>query len=78
MARSPSPEEAFAEVLRALRTKRGFSQEALAHACGRHRTYISLLERAKHSPSLGLLFTLATALEVKPSEILRQVEAKLR
>lgn len=78
MSTSRSPEQAFAEVLKDLRTKRGLSQEALAHACDRHRTYISLLERAKHSPSLGVLFNLADALGTKPSDILRRVEAKLR
>jgi transcriptional regulator with XRE-family HTH domain len=78
MARKLTPEQAFAQVLKELRTKRGLSQEALAHACDRHRTYISLLERAKHSPSLGVLFNLADALGTRPSEILRRVEAKLR
>jgi transcriptional regulator with XRE-family HTH domain len=78
MARKLTPEQAFAQVLKELRTKRGLSQEALAHACDRHRTYISLLERAKHSPSLGVLFNLADALGTRPSEILRKVEAKLR
>ncbi len=72
-----TPEEAFAEVLRDMRLKRGLSQEELAHACNRHRTYISLLERAKHSPSLGVLFNLAEALGTKPSDIVKRVEAKL-
>lgn len=76
MART-TPEQAFAEVLRDLRLKRGLSQEELAHACDRHRTYISLLERAKHSPSLGVLFNLADALGTRPSEIVKRVEAKL-
>jgi transcriptional regulator with XRE-family HTH domain len=78
MARKLTPEQAFAAVLKELRTRKGLSQEALAHACDRHRTYISLLERAKHSPSLGVLFNIAGALGTKPSEILRRVEAKLR
>lgn len=78
MARKVTPEQAFASVLKELRTKKGLSQEALAHACDRHRTYISLLERAKHSPSLGVLFNLADALGTKPSDIVRRVEAKLR
>ena len=78
MARRLTPEQAFAEVLKELRTNRGLSQEALAHGCNRHRTYISLLERGKHSPSLGILFDLAAALDTRPSGILRRVEAKIR
>lgn len=73
-----SAESAFGEVLRELRLDQDLSQEALAHACDRHRTYISLLERGKHSPSIGTLFLLADALGTKPSEILRRVEAILR
>lgn len=76
MARK-SPESAFGDVLRELRLDRELSQESLAHACQRHRTYISLLERGKHSPSIATLFLLARALATKPSEILRRVEREL-
>lgn len=72
-----SPESAFGEVLRELRLAQDLSQEALAHACDRHRTYISLLERGKHSPSIATLFLLADALTTDPSEILRRVERGL-
>lgn len=77
MARK-TPEVVFGEVLRQLRLDQDLSQEALAHACDRHRTYISLLERGKHSPSIATLFLLADALATKPSELLRRVEAGLR
>ena len=72
-----SHEAAFGEVLRDLRLQSDLSQEALAHACDRHRTYISLLERGKHSPSVATLFKLADALATEPSEMLRRVEASL-
>ncbi|HVF53481.1 MAG TPA: helix-turn-helix transcriptional regulator [Actinomycetota bacterium] len=74
---SLSPEQAFGEVLRELRVDHQLSQEELALACDRHRTYISLLERGENSPSLRTLLRLATALDVMPSEILRRVEARL-
>lgn len=73
-----TPEAAFGAVLRELRLAAELSQEALAHECGRHRTYISLLERGLNSPSLGTLFVLASALGTTPSEILRRVEMLLR
>lgn len=72
-----SHETAFGEVLRDLRLQSDLSQEALAHACDRHRTYISLLERGKHSPSVATLFQLADALGSEPSEMLRKVEELL-
>ena len=69
-----SPNAAFGEVVRGLRTERGLSQEALSFACGRHRTYISLLERGHNSPSLDTLWVIAEALELhidgeKPAEV---------
>lgn len=78
MARRRSPEKAFGEVLRQLREDRGLSQEALAHACDRHRTYISLLERGRSSPTLETLFRLADVLRVTPSAFVRRVEARQR
>lgn len=50
------------------------SQEALAFEAGLHRTYISLIERGKKSPTLAVIVRLANALGIKPSELLRRVE----
>lgn len=70
------PERVFGQVLQQLRRKRGFSQEQLGFESGCHRTYISLLERGAKSPSLKTIFRLATALRVKPSEVIRRVESR--
>ena len=53
------------------------TQEQLAHEAGVHRTYISLLERDEKSPTLKVVFRLARALGVRPSELLREVEATM-
>lgn len=73
-----TPEQAFGLVVRDLRQERGLSQEALSFACQRHRTYVSLLERGKNSPSLKTLWLLAEALDVQPSDIIRRMEKALR
>jgi transcriptional regulator with XRE-family HTH domain len=52
------------------------SQEALAFETGIHRTYVSLIERGKKSPTLAVIVRLATALGIKPSELLRRVEVE--
>ena len=70
-------EEAFGSVIRELRHSRGLSQEELSFACGRHRTYVSLIERGRNSPSIKTLWMLSDALDVKPSEIIRRVEKRL-
>ncbi|MFI5053017.1 MAG: helix-turn-helix domain-containing protein [Acidimicrobiia bacterium] len=69
--------QAFGEVVRELRHDRDLSQEALSFACGRHRTYVSLLERGRNSPSLDTLWTIADALGVAASEIIERVERRL-
>lgn len=70
-------EQAFGNAVRKLRTDRGLSQEKLAFACGRHPTFISLIERGQRSPTLRTVFLLAGALGVKPSRILAKVEASI-
>lgn len=70
-------DEALGDVLREIRLQRGMSQEDLALACDRHRTYVSLLERGKNSPSVRTLFMIAEALEIAPSALLKRVEKRL-
>ena len=73
-----TPEEAFGKVLKEIRQKHSLSQEELGFESGYHRTYISLLERGRKSPSLNTVFQLATALGLLPSEILRRTEGRVR
>lgn len=61
-------------VVAQARKKAGVSQEQLAFQCGLHRTYISQIERGLKSPTARTLFDLASALDVRPSELLRNVE----
>ena len=67
----------FGRVISDLRREAGLSQEVLAEKAGVHRTYISQLERGLKSPTLAVLLKLATALEVKPSEIISLLEQSL-
>ena len=66
--------KSFGQALRQLRLERGLSQEELGFESGYHRTYISLLERGKKSPSLQTIFQLAKALKVEPSEMIERVQ----
>jgi transcriptional regulator with XRE-family HTH domain len=70
-------EGAFGQVIRELRHEADLSQEALSFACGRHRTYVSLIERGRTSPSIDTLWRLASALHVAPHEIVARVEGVL-
>lgn len=70
-----SIEDLFGNVLKQIRKEKGISQEELGFESGYHRTYISMLERGKKSPSLKTLFQLANALNVKPSDIMERLQS---
>jgi transcriptional regulator with XRE-family HTH domain len=54
----------FGRRLRALRRKRGLSQEELAFRAGLHRTYVSSVERGERNVALINVERLARALEI--------------
>lgn len=71
-----SLEKAFGLVLRRLRQEVGLSQETLGFESGYHRTYISLLERGRKSPSLQTIFNISNALKIDPAELIKQVASQ--
>ncbi|MEH7504149.1 helix-turn-helix transcriptional regulator [Neobacillus drentensis] len=64
----------FGIVLRKLRIAQQLSQEKLAYRCGRHPSYISLLERNLKRPSLDTIIALALGLGIAASEMLKEIE----
>lgn len=68
------PGEAFGKVLRTLRAERGLSQEALSLEAGVQRNYVSLIERGVNQPTITIIFKLATALGMTPSQVVELVE----
>ncbi len=61
----------FGERVRALRRKRGWSQEELARRAKRHWTYIGGVERGERNPTLEVIADIAEALGVSVSELFR-------
>ena len=70
-------EEAFGQTIRSLRKRKLWSQEQLAFEAGVDRNYISLIELGRNSPSIKIIFRLASALDMGPSELFRLVEAHM-
>jgi len=70
-------ENAFATVLKDLRTEKNISQENLAFLSGLDRTYISLLERGKRQPTLKSLFSISKALDITLVEFTAALEEKI-
>ncbi|MGV3723960.1 MAG: helix-turn-helix domain-containing protein [Actinomycetota bacterium] len=66
----------FGQILRELRAERQLSQEALADLARCHVNQISFLERGVNGPSLDLVFRLAEALGVPPSDLIARIEGE--
>ena len=60
--------------IKVLRVERGWSLKELAGSSGISVSQLSSIERGAHMPSMESLLALCTALEVKPSELLRSIE----
>lgn len=69
-----TPHAAFGRVLRKLRLAAGLSQEQLGLEAGVQRNFISLIETGQNQPTIGTIFKLASALEVKPSRMITEAE----
>lgn len=79
----PSPSEierynvAFGKALRALRNERHLSQETLAFDSGLNRSYISLLELGKKSPTLNTMIALCFTLNLSLSSLAGHIDEKV-
>ncbi|MEK3910652.1 helix-turn-helix domain-containing protein [Paenibacillus sp. FSL H7-0331] len=62
------------KVIKSLRIKKSLSQEDLAFSCDVDRSYISMVERGLHEPSISKIFEICAGLSVKPSQFIRLVE----
>ena len=70
-------EQVFGREIKKARESLQKSQQTLAFDAEVHRTYISQIERRQKSPTDAVIVRLAKALNVRPSELLRRVEAQL-
>ena len=64
------------EELRKARIRAGLTQEELSVRAGIDRTYVSMLEHDKKSPTLDTLFRVCDALSVKASHIVARIERR--
>ncbi len=64
----------LAAVIRHCRQKAGLSQEELSFRSDLHRTYVSLVERSRKSLTVDSLASIASALGLSPSQLLKRAE----
>jgi transcriptional regulator with XRE-family HTH domain len=74
MAPRNERQPALGRAIRELRTRRGISQEALAHDADIHPTWISHLESGRNNPSWGTVRRICRALGVPLSDLVALVE----
>lgn len=66
--------EAFGYALRERRKALSMSQDDLSHQASVDRTYISIIELGRKSPTLDVILRLATALNTTPSALIKRME----
>ena len=66
------------EVLRRLREEKGKTQEVLSGLAGLDRTHYSKIERGLRSPTLDTLWKVAHAPDLKPHELVEEIEKALK
>jgi len=71
------PDQAFGQALRYARTKRKWTQTDLALRAGVDRNYVSLIELGRNSPSVRMMYRLCDALDIRPSDLLKDVERRI-
>jgi transcriptional regulator with XRE-family HTH domain len=61
-------------IVQRLRLARGWTLTKCAQRTGMNATYLSILEKGGNMPSVQTLFELADVFNVRPSELIREVE----
>ncbi len=64
-------------VIADFRKKKGISQEVLSGLADIGRTHLSAIERGERKPTLETLYRISCALDVKMSDIVKEIEQKI-
>lgn len=59
------------------RQEKGITQEVLSGLADIGRTHLSAIERGERKPTLETLWRIALALDIRPSELMREIEREL-
>jgi transcriptional regulator with XRE-family HTH domain len=76
--KSPDPQKVFGDIIRERRMARNLSQREFTALTDLERSTIAYIELGKRQPSLATIMELARALEVLPSELMQEMERRLR
>ena len=65
------------EVISDYRKKKGISQEVLSGLADIGRTHLSAIERGERKPTLETLYRICNALDVKMSDVVKEIENRI-
>ena len=65
------------DVIAGFRKRKGVSQEVLSGLADIGRTHLSAIERGERKPTLETLYRISTALDIKMSDIVAEIEKKI-
>ena len=68
---------AVGKTIRALRKEKGLSQDVLSGLAGIARTHLTMIENGSKQANFETLWRLATALGMRPSELVAQIERRI-
>lgn len=68
---------AVGAAIRRLRKERGLSQEVLSGLAGIARTHLTMIESGAKQANFETLWRIAGALNMRPSELVAQIEAQV-
>jgi transcriptional regulator with XRE-family HTH domain len=77
-ASNVEPDQAVGQAIRSLRTRRKWSQTELSLRADVDRRYLSVIELGQSSLSVRLMFKLCDALDVAPSDLVKDIERRMR
>lgn len=69
--------EIVGKVISDIRKERGMSQEVLSGLADIGRTHLSAIERGERKPTLETLYRISCAMDMKMSDIVKQIEQYL-
>lgn len=68
---------AVGKTIRALRKEKGLSQDVLSGLAGIARTHLTMIENGSKQANFETLWRIATALGMRPSELVAQIELRI-
>ena len=64
------------KIISDFRKSKGLSQEVVSGLAAIGRTHLSMIERGERKPTLETFFKLCNAMNISPSEVIKEIEKK--